>query len=220
VNRDAFLGRLRERLKAGIPENHVRPWIPLDGPPPAVRYAEPFGDLADRFVTRAQRVAATARWLPNEPEALAQFIRDAQAQSGATTAIVSDDAICDAARTTLSESGATLLDPTDPAAAARAALGVTGASFAIAATGSLVLETSRPDVRYSSLLPPVHVAIIRASQIIPSPGDLFRHLSARFPAGMPQSLTLVTGPSRSADIEMQLILGVHGPRALWIAVID
>ncbi len=215
--REAFLENLRRRIAAGIPENHVRPWIPAAGPPPEVRFSDPVtGDLVERFLERVQRVAGVGRRIPDQPDRLAPVLANLCEQLGVRRAVVSADSICEAARALLGAAG----DATSSADAASADLGVTGAAYAIAATGSLVLETARPDVRHASLLPPVHLAIVSAAQMLATPGDLFRHFGERFDGGIPRSLTLVTGPSRSADIEMQLILGVHGPKALWVVVLE
>jgi L-lactate dehydrogenase complex protein LldG len=110
--------------------------------------------------------------------------------------------------------------PSDgPQVSAAVDLGVTGAAYGIALTGSVVVAADRAGCRTASLLPPVHVAIVRVGRLLATPEELFRHLPRRFPDGMPSNLVLITGPSRSADIELQLTLGVHGPRALWVVLV-
>jgi len=96
-------------------------------------------------------------------------------------------------------------------------LGVSGAQAGIAETGSLVLDAQAELHRLVSLVPPVHVAILRAAAIVT---DLGQTLSALDRSGDPGAVTLITGPSRTADIELELVIGVHGPRELHAIVLE
>jgi L-lactate dehydrogenase complex protein LldG len=104
---------------------------------------------------------------------------------------------------------------------AEAGIGVTGADYAIADTGTLVLLTDEDRPRSVSLLPPVHLAIIRKSDIVIDINELFIILKQRLDAGQstPSCMTFITGPSRTADIELNLTLGVHGPKELYVIII-
>lgn len=86
--------------------------------------------------------------------------------------------------------------------------GLTGVAWAVAETGSLVLASSPAAGRMTSLAPAVHVALIRPEQIVPDLLDLFAIMPQ---AGLPSGGVLVTGPSKTADIELNLVTGVHGP---------
>ena len=102
----------------------------------------------------------------------------------------------------------------EPDPAVRA--GVTGALAGIAETGSLLLVSGAGQTLTASLLPEVHVAILRASQLVPTLADALRLPEVRTAsAGV-----IVTGPSRTADIEMTLTIGVHGPGELHVFLID
>ena len=94
--------------------------------------------------------------------------------------------------------------------AATARCGVIEATAAIAHTGSIVVDTDRGG-RLVSLLPQVAVFIVRISSVVPLPGDVLRSHGERWPGGPPTNVVLITGPSRSGDIEMSLVVGVHGP---------
>ena len=97
-------------------------------------------------------------------------------------------------------------------------LGVTAAQWGIAETGTLVLDSTRERSRLASLVPPVHVAFLASDAILPTLGEA---LSAVRGAGQePACVTLVTGPSRTADIELTLVVGVHGPKELRVIVIE
>jgi len=94
--------------------------------------------------------------------------------------------------------------------------GVTDVRAAIAETGSLVVASDRRHSRGTFVVPPVHVAVVRASLIRP---DLLDHMRALPAEDMPACTVLVTGPSKTADIEGILITGVHGPGAVHIILV-
>jgi L-lactate utilization protein LutB len=91
--------------------------------------------------------------------------------------------------------------------------GITDAQAAIAETGSLVLETGEGRRNVDSLVPPVHVAIVGEDSIVGSVAQWLEMLGGR---ALPQGITLVTGPSKTADIEGILVQGVHGPREVHV----
>ncbi|PKN53813.1 MAG: hypothetical protein CVU56_29865, partial [Deltaproteobacteria bacterium HGW-Deltaproteobacteria-14] len=92
--------------------------------------------------------------------------------------------------------------------------GVTGVAAAVARSGTLVLHAGPGCPQMASLAPPLHVAIVRAGQIV---GALSDYLTA--PGAAPSARVLVTGPSKTADIEGILITGVHGPARLVIVLV-
>ena len=98
-------------------------------------------------------------------------------------------------------------------------VGVTMAQAAIAETGTLVLESEKERHRLVSLLPPVHVAIVRSDDICLTIGDALKQLRRR-KEEMSRAITFITGPSRTADIELTLTVGVHGPKELYVIVLD
>ncbi|MFY9341186.1 MAG: LUD domain-containing protein [Planctomycetota bacterium] len=98
--------------------------------------------------------------------------------------------------------------------------GVTFAQWGIAETGTLVLESAREQHRLASLLPALHIAVLPCARLLGTLGDAFAAL--RGPGGAPASrtITFVTGPSRTADIELTLVVGVHGPKLLHVVLVD
>jgi L-lactate dehydrogenase complex protein LldG len=96
-------------------------------------------------------------------------------------------------------------------------LGLTGADAALADTGALVLTAGPGRGRLVSLLPPVHVAIVPVDRLVPSLGALF----AARPGLLDESSNVVAiaGPSRTADIEMTLTHGVHGPKRVYAVLV-
>lgn len=98
-------------------------------------------------------------------------------------------------------------------------LGITSVDWAVAETGSLAVCSGLGQGRSVSLVPPVHLTILEPSQIVPDLFDLFRELDAR-KADLPAGLSLITGPSKTGDIQLQLTTGVHGPGEVHAVVVE
>jgi L-lactate dehydrogenase complex protein LldG len=92
--------------------------------------------------------------------------------------------------------------------------GVSRAQYALADTGSVVLAASSDEARAASLLPGVHVTLVHESSILGGLEELFEAVGE----DLPSSLAIVTGPSRSADIEQKLTVGVHGPGEVHVVI--
>ena len=106
---------------------------------------------------------------------------------------------------------------------ARADIGITGVDYAIAETGTCVLVPRQGVSRTVSLLPPIHVAIVEPHQVYESLDDLFalRRLAYLQAQGdMGSYLSLISGPSRTADVEQTLVVGVHGPVEVHMVMLD
>jgi L-lactate dehydrogenase complex protein LldG len=97
-------------------------------------------------------------------------------------------------------------------------IGITSADHALAATGSLVMLASANEARLVSLLPPIHIAIFPRSRILANLDELLSLLPR--PADQSSSMVLITGPSRTADIEQILVRGVHGPGEIYAVIVD
>jgi L-lactate dehydrogenase complex protein LldG len=96
----------------------------------------------------------------------------------------------------------------------QAAAGLTGCRAGIAETGSLVLWPTPAEPRLLSLVPPIHCALLDADRICATLHELI--VTEGWAGGMPTNALLITGPSKSADIEQMLTYGVHGPRELIV----
>jgi len=97
-------------------------------------------------------------------------------------------------------------------------VGITTAQAAIAETGTLVLDSARERNRLVSLVPPVHIAIVDAASIFQTLAEALAFIHQN--GEISPSVTFVTGPSRTADIELTLAIGVHGPQELYVIVND
>ena len=97
---------------------------------------------------------------------------------------------------------------------------VSHAFAAVAETGTLVLTSGADNPTTLNFLPDVHIVAVRARDLAPDFETVMARLRAvHGPGSMPRTVNLVTGPSRSADIEQTLILGAHGPRRLHVIVV-
>jgi L-lactate utilization protein LutC len=95
--------------------------------------------------------------------------------------------------------------------------GITSASYALADTGTLVMLSSGGEARMISLVPPAHVAVLPKERFLTGLDELLTVLPR--PAEDTSSMVLITGPSRTADIEQILIRGVHGPGEIHVVVV-
>jgi len=95
-------------------------------------------------------------------------------------------------------------------------VGITGATSAIAETGTLVIASAKDQPLTTSLLPEIHVAVIKSSKILETLEEVMKLDEIKSSA----SIALITGPSRTADIEMTLTIGVHGPKELMVFIVE
>jgi L-lactate utilization protein LutC len=202
VEREAFLAGLRQALAAAPPHAASHPPAPPPAVVPRPRWPPDSRSLSDRFGAALAAVQARLVRPAELPAALAEL--------EVRSAVVSTDAVS--------------LPPTierlGPERARAADAGVTAAVAACAATGTVVLAASPNEPRAASLLPRVHVVAVAANTLVESPGEVLRDLHRRYPDGLPSALTLVTGPSRSADIGGEIVLGVHGPLAVLVVLVE
>lgn len=101
-------------------------------------------------------------------------------------------------------------------------IGVTSADFCLADTATLVMRSRPAEARSVSLLPSIHVAVIKKEQILYSLKELYALLKYDPDTrgeGLPHHMVMVSGPSKTADIELVMVHGAHGPRALYLYVI-
>jgi L-lactate dehydrogenase complex protein LldG len=101
-------------------------------------------------------------------------------------------------------------------------IGVTSADFCLAETATLVLRTRPNHARAVSLVPSIHVAVIELDQILSDLGELYAFLQcdpAQQEERLTNCMTLISGPSKTADIELVMVHGAHGPREVYIYVV-
>jgi L-lactate dehydrogenase complex protein LldG len=229
MQRETFLNRIAERLgrarmtaapargEMGVPESYLA--APLGATAEG-------GDLCEHFKRELENVGGRVA-VANRLAEVAPLVRSELAYWGATR-LVSWNKLefrdWDV-QWLWNEANCTAWDgETDLEAAARfrraaleADVGITTVDYAIANTGTMVLSSSLERPRSVSLLPTVHLALVRASQFVPRMGSVFAAYTGR-PGGPPSAVHFITGPSRTSDIENDLTIGVHGPAGVSAVV--
>jgi len=234
--RDAFLAAVRAAVAAG---NQAGQGVDLPTGP-RIGYQGGGANLVQRFGEQLQQAGGSCQ-VVTQPESARAMIVDLILKANAKRVILGNFEIL--ARLQL---GAALrhhdLEVWDEHQLPRdekeihfaAEIGVTGVDALIAETGSIVLAAQPARARSPSLLPPVHIAVAERRQLLPDLFDLFDkpprgmilplvpELSTPSTAGglPPSCLTLITGPSKTGDIELRLVTGVHGPGEVHVVLID
>jgi len=108
----------------------------------------------------------------------------------------------------------------EPKSLERFSVGITGCDALIAQTGSILVTSRSAGGRTLSVLPPHHVVIATPDQLLPDLPSAFELLYSKYGDRYPSFVGLITGPSRTGDIERILVLGAHGPRDLTIVLVD
>jgi L-lactate dehydrogenase complex protein LldG len=199
-------------------------------PPPFVH--PPAGDLVRQLVAELERLDVKVHHRASD-EAARETLRDILVAANAKTVVAWDEADVGLPGLDhlLESIGVVRAGERAPRVAggrkaaideqSDAPVGITGADAAIAESGTLVLVGGAGRGRLASLLTPIHVAIIRESQIVRGLGDALMRLRSLYGDRLladRSHVTFITGPSRTADIELTLTLGVHGPREVHVVI--
>lgn len=97
---------------------------------------------------------------------------------------------------------------------------ITTCEALIARTGSIVMSAAGPSGRSISVYAPVHICIARTNQLVYDVKDGIQLVKDKYGADFPSLVTFATGPSRTADIEKTLVVGVHGPKEVYVFLVD
>jgi L-lactate utilization protein LutC len=216
TDRDRVLAAVREAVRTGNRAGGAPPH-PERG---HVGYQGAGADPVGRFAAELAAAGGICRVVADR-NAAAAVVCDIIRDKAAKRVLIGNGPVIDALDLPrlLRESGLEVSGPDVGREALFAAdVGVTGVDYLAAETGSLVLLTAPDRPRSLSLLPPVHVAVADRSQLMPDLFDIFpaRLANPRLPA----CVTLVTGPSKTGDIELRLVTGVHGPGEVHVVLID
>lgn len=179
--------------------------------------------MIDRFLAKVGANAGVAHGPMSADAAVALLCERVTALAGpAPVAVPAVDPVLDplGAVEALAALPLPLLRPDDPSwreSVPGCSVGVTGCLAAVAETGTVALGHGPGLPRAVSLVPDAHVCVVMASLVV----ETFEEaLPLALGAGLPANLVWVSGPSRSADIEKQITLGVHGPRTFEVIVVD
>jgi len=176
-------------------------------------------DLVGRFLTRATDMASTIERLAAAeeiPAAVARYL-DALELPPAIAAQKSHRGVCWPEFAWLDWRGAGLDIEVRPTAGDDR-LGITGCLCAIAETGTLVVTSSKDTPTATTLLPDTHIAVLRAGDIVAGMEEAFDRVRAAH-GGMPRAINMISGPSRTGDIEQTIVLGAHGPYRVHVLLV-
>jgi L-lactate dehydrogenase complex protein LldG len=218
--RDAFLQRVRQAVAEGNRAGHAAP----PGPRGSVGYQGGGPDLAARFCEQLAAAGGHPHPVAGAETATREVLALAEAR-GARRVLLGRGAFLDslALGPRLQATGMEVV-PADHLtpdgwrdSAFAADLAITGVDYLIAETGTVGLLSAPGSPRCPSLLPPVHIAVAERRQLLPDLFDLFAPLAR---SDLPSCLTLITGPSKTGDIELRLVTGVHGPGELHVILVE
>jgi L-lactate dehydrogenase complex protein LldG len=97
---------------------------------------------------------------------------------------------------------------------------ITTCEWLVARTGSIVLSAAQESGRTVSVYAPVHICIAHTSQLVYDVKDALANAREKYSGNLPSLITFATGPSRTADIEKMLVVGVHGPKEVYVFLVD
>ncbi len=97
---------------------------------------------------------------------------------------------------------------------------ITSCECLIARTGTIVLSSAQPSGRTASVYAPIHICIAYADQLVYELKEGLQIVKEKYSGNLPSLITFVTGPSRTADIEKTLVVGVHGPKEVYLFLVD
>ncbi len=100
------------------------------------------------------------------------------------------------------------------------AAGITSCEFLVARTGSIIISSKQASGRRLPVFPSTHIVVGYASQLVRDVKDAMDGIKYKYGNQLPSMITTITGPSRTADIEKTLILGAHGPKEVYVFLID
>jgi L-lactate dehydrogenase complex protein LldG len=211
-SRDKILGALRAAQQPFDDLPNPDPYLPMS----------PLADITPaalkaRFITEAEKLACRihcAAGAADGLEAVMSLLENEQSVMSWDVQHIPLPGLSDALRT----AGIAIAAPDDPGVR----VGLSGVDAALATTGSLLVTSGSGKYRTASLLPPVHIAVLTADQILP---DLESWVAQQRAEGLDHfrrasNVVLISGPSRTADIAMELILGMHGPGEVHIVLIE
>ncbi len=219
---EAFLNNISARLGRQRPISP--PSHPFRGAPDIwSSYQLPPEERIKTFMAHWQLAGGHAERLP-DLQAAAEYIAATAGQMSARSLVRHDDPLLNAMRLeqTFSEGDWTVWNGTEPGMkekAAAADIGIIAVDYAVAQTGSLVTLSGRQKGRSVSLLPTMLIALIPVERLKTRLGEVMPELDLLSSDRLPAGVHFISGPSRSADIENDLTIGVHGPGIVHALII-
>ena len=228
VSLERFLAPITKSLGRSMPPKAVKPIDHTTGPERDLFANMSYAESVQVFIEQARALGTYVT--EAKPDELGKTIATMIEQYGAKKLVMADDERADAygISAALEAEGVEVIrwNGSDAeaslAAAESAEVGLTFASFAIAETGSIVQESDSKSGRSIALLPLAHIGIVRKSDVRRRMIDVMDAYSAQVEEGrpLPSNITVISGPSVTADIELVRVVGVHGAVYTGIVLVD
>jgi L-lactate dehydrogenase complex protein LldG len=220
TTRQDFLNRVRQAVAAGNSAGR-RPEHPSRG---GIGYQGGGADLVQHFCEQFTVAGGIPIVVPDHDTAAARVLDLVRGKSPQRVVLGSGPYVDQLnLAPNLLQTGVALSTTSEPVAKEQffaADLSISAVDYLIAETGSLVVSAKPHDPRSVSLIAPVHIAIAGRGQLLPDLFDLFARVPGSNGQELPSCLTLITGPSKTGDIELKLVTGVHGPKEVHVILID
>jgi L-lactate dehydrogenase complex protein LldG len=204
-DRNEILDRL-QKAASGKPNR-----VPLASSPKL--YADIQGSLKTAFKENAEKVSAQVT-LINRPEELTATLAEMISGNGWKNIVCNEKPLqdlLDAANFTC-KYGDVLSESTEAA--------ITGCEYLVADLGSVIVSSAQSGSRKIFVYPPVHIVVAFSSQLVETLEEGYEKTISKYGDNLPSMISIITGPSRTADIEKTLVLGAHGPKKLHIFILD
>lgn len=216
TSRDDILGRVRANLgrdvtNAAAAQSRLDAVLAVRSEGPKPRVDDSRDALVARFREKSAAYSSTIDTVPRRedaPAAIARYLADMQLPDRAVIQPVLADLDWAAARLMVEARGAVDAD----------LVGITGCFCAIAETGTLMMCSSAATPAAVSLLPETHIAIVDAARIVPHMEDAWNLARAEL-GSLPRAVNFISGPSRTGDIELTIVLGAHGPYRVHLVIV-
>ena len=205
-SRENILKKIREALSHSTPlpfpqSEGMQPDYPALAQEPEVEFAEQFTKLQGKFI-----------YCINQQELAFQLTSLIKKQDWQKVYCVEQHL--------LGNSASQLEDRIVQSDLAHCDVSITGCESLVARTGSIVMSTGQKSGRTVSVYAPVHICIANTSQVVYDIKDALQAARDKYGHDFPSLLTFATGPSRTADIEKTLVVGVHGPKEVYVFLVE
>jgi len=170
-------------------------------------------DIVIQFVANLQKSQGTFVYCENE-KALAENLQLLMKQRKWKSFFAVDEKVVDL----LSQSGIPIKNSAEDFKDQFA--GITRCDFLVARFGSVMVSSGLASGRRMFAFPEIHIVIAAMSQVVPELKDALRGIKKKYATNFPSQITVITGPSRTADIEKTLVMGAHGPKELFVFMVD
>jgi len=202
-SREQILNKLREGRAS-------RPHIPFPEPDWNESVFPKPEDLLATFVKEFETIAGQAIVAESDAELQSQ-LKQLLASKGVESVFCVDGAINEVF-------GAEIALYSDEAKFLEMKASITRCEVLIARTGSIMVSSAHPSGRQLNFFPPIHIVWAKASQLVPFVDDALELMTSRYGDDLPSMVSMITGPSRTADIEKTLVMGAHGPKELIVLI--